>query len=409
MPSTGNTFAAFTEANYRRYALGNLLFQLGKQMVIVAVGWELYERTHSAMALGFIGLAQLIPVILLTLPAGHVADHYERRRVVIGAQGLMLLATIGLALLSWQHGPVMGFYVCLFLIGVGRAFNSPANAALLPQVVSVGNFTVNFQIASILGPALGGFLIAASHGASAVYAIDIVCILVYLLALFGIRTSHREAPVKKAMSLQTLGAGAAYVWSTPILLAAITLDMFAVLFGGAITLLPMYAKDILHVGPMGLGLLQAAPSLGAILMAFIIARYGEIRRSGHVLLWAVAGFGVVMVVFGLSRSLWLSLAMLFLSGVFDNVSVVIRQALVQLRTPDELRGRVSAINYVFIGASNELGGFESGLVAHFFGPVFSVVSGGIATLLVVLGTAAFAPSLRRMDRLHDEAASGSAG
>lgn len=403
-------YAALKEKNYLLYSIGNLFFQLGKMMLVVAVGWEIYERTHSSMALGYIGLAQVIPVILLTLIAGHVADQYDRRRVVIGSQVLMGLATAGLLALSYFNGSVLGMYVCLFFIGMGRSFNSPANAALLPQIVSEANFTnaitwssLNFQMASVLGPALGGFLIAVFHSAAPVYLIDLLCILLYLICLFWLKTTPREIP-KKAVTLKTMAAGLEYVWKTKIIFAAIALDMFAVLFGGAITLLPAYTKDILHVGADALGLLQAASSLGAILTALVIARLGEFRNSGILLLWCVAVFGVATIVFGLSEHFWLSFAMLFLLGAVDNVSVVIRQALVQLRTPDDMRGRVSAINYVFIGTSNELGGFESGLVANFFGPVFSVVSGGIATILVVIATAFMSPSLRNLDRLSEDPA-----
>ncbi|MGE0201707.1 MAG: MFS transporter [Candidatus Melainabacteria bacterium] len=404
-----DSFAALKEPDFARYAAGNFLFQFGKQMLVVAVGWQIYDITRSPMALGYVGLAQVIPVFLLTLHAGHTADHYNRRNVVLFSQVLMGLATLALLLLSVMHAPVWGWYVCLFLMGCGRAFYSPANAALVPQIVSTENFTnaitwssVNFQVASVLGPALGGLLIAWTGTASVVYGVDAACILCFAGLLLRIHPRTVVAP-KKDMTLKTLGAGLAYVRHNRIILAAITLDLFAVLFGGAITLLPVYARDILHVGPNGLGLLQAAPSLGAILMALIMARLGTMRKAGALLLWAVAGFGLATIGFGLSRLLWLSALMLFLTGLLDNISMVIRQALVQLRTPDAMRGRVSAINYVFIGASNELGGFESGLVAHWFGPVISVVSGGVMTIVTVILTACLFPALRRMDRLAEDA------
>lgn len=404
-----NTFAAFSESNFRNFAIGNFFFQLGKQMLVVAVGWEIYEKTHSVMALGYIGLAQVIPVFLLTLLAGHTADNYDRRKVLIGSQIGMGIATAGLCLLSYFQGPVWAMYGALLLLGSARAFNSPASSALLPQMVSAENFpnavtwsSMTFQLATVLGPTIAGFMIAANKVASPVYLADFACIVLFLVVLFLITPLQRDYE-KKAISLQSLGAGLKFVWTTRIILAAITLDLFAVLFGGAVSLLPVYAKDILHVGAHGLGLLQSAPAFGAITMAFFLARHGEMRQSGKVLLWTVVGFGLVIILFGLSQNFWFSTAMLFLSGMFDNISVVIRQALVQLKTPDAMRGRVSAINYVFIGASNELGGYESGLVANFLGPTFSVVSGGVATILTVIATAYIFPEIRQLDRLREPA------
>ncbi len=402
-------YGAFSEKNYLVYALGNLLGMMGKQMLVVAIGWDIYEKTHSAMALGFVGLAQFIPVMLLTLPAGHVVDHYNRRKVLIASQVLSVACVAGLLLASWRHAPVEWMYLFLLLLGVSRSFHSPAAAALVPQIVTTENFThavtlnsIAFQVACIVGPAIAGLMMAATHSAVPVYIADLACVLLFLLSLLIIRQLPGAAkPQRKAISWESMLAGIRFIRSTPIILSAITLDLFAVLFGGAVTLLPVYAKDILHAGPSGLGWLQAAPAIGAMLMGIYLSRFAEIRRSGPLLMWMVTGFGIATIVFGLSTHFWLSFAMLFLIGTFDNVSVVIRQALVQLRTPDEMRGRVSAINYMFIGASNELGGFESGLVAGLFGPVFSVVSGGFATILTVLVTGCIWPPLRALDRLHE--------
>ena len=387
--------------------MGSLISMMGRQMLSVAVGWEIYERTHSAMALGYIGLAQLLPVVLLVLPAGHVVDTRDRRKVLIAAQWVNVLATAGLFATSWWHGPVWLMYVWLALVGVGRAFHSPANAALLPQIVCASKFTnavtwgsINFQAAAILGPALGGLLIALFHQAAPVYLLDSLCCALFGLFLLGVKSSQQVVE-RKEMTLRSLGSGLSFVWNTRIILAAITLDMFAVLFGGAVALLPIFAKDILHVGPTGLGWLQTAPSLGAIITGLLLARRPNFRHSGQWLMATVIGFGLATVGFGLSRHFWLSFGMLFLTGAFDNVSVVIRQALVQLRTPDAMRGRVSAINYVFIGTSNELGGFESGLVAQWFGPLFSVVFGGFATILTVLFCGSLWPELRQLDRLQE--------
>jgi MFS family permease len=405
--------SALHEKNYLRYFLGSFVAMLGRQMLSVAVGWEMYEKTGSAMALGYIGLAQFLPVLLFTLPAGNLVDRLDRKNVLLWAQAIFLVATGGLFLNSILHGPAAIMYACLVLAGIGRAFHSPANAALIPQVVSERNFTnavtwgsINYQASSILGPTLGGAMIGILHNAAPVYLVEFLTCLIFVLVLF--RTESRPyTPTGSSMTWRSMLSGVDFVRKSPLILAAITLDMFAVLFGGAMALLPIYAKDILHVGPSGLGWMQAAPSVGAILMGFFLARQRELRKSGVLLLGSVIGFGIATIIFGLSRNFLLSLAMLFLTGVFDNVSVVIRQALVQLRTPDEMRGRVSAINYIFIGTSNELGGFESGLVAHWMGPVFSVVFGGFATIATVLGIAAIWPELRRLDYLHEKKASAS--
>jgi MFS family permease len=403
-PATDN---ALREKNFLIFSLGSFVSMLGRQMLAVAIGWDIYEKTHSALALGLVGLAQLLPVILLTLPVGHLVDNHDRRKVLIVAQIINAMATGGLIALSLFHGPVEAMYLCLFLAGIGRAFHSPANAALLPQVVSERNFTnavtwssIFFQAAAILGPALGGLLIGLRHDATLVYAIDCLSSVIFLGMLGWVKVRSLALP-KKAMTLKSMLSGLDFVIKTRLILAAITLDLFAVLFGGAVALLPIYAKDILHVGPSGLGWLQIAPSLGAIIMGFVLARCGNFRHSGKWLLYTVAGFGITTLIFGLSTHFWLSFLMLLLGGACDNVSVVIRQALVMLRTPDEMRGRVSAINYVFIGTSNELGGFESGTVAYYFGPVFSVVFGGFATVATVIATAILWPELRKLDWLHE--------
>jgi MFS family permease len=401
-------WGALGEPNFRLFSIGSLISMMGRQMLSVAVGWEIYERTNDPMALGCIGLAQLLPVVLLVLPAGHVVDTRDRRKVLMAAQWVNALATAGLIFTSVTGGPVWLMYVWLSLVGLGRAFHSPANAALLPEVVSEANFTnavtwgsINFQAASILGPALGGILIGIFQQAWPVYLMDFLCCMLFGLVLLLVKSRRQGAMPKKEMTLGSLASGLSFVRNTKIILAAITLDMFAVLFGGSVALLPIYAKDILHVGPSGLGWLQTAPSVGAILMGLMLARRPGFRQAGKWLMLTVIGFGLATIGFGLSRHFWLSFALLVLIGAFDNVSVVIRQALVQLRTPDAMRGRVSAINYVFIGTSNELGGFESGLMARYFGPVFSVVFGGLATIVTVLITGAIWPELRNMDRLEE--------
>lgn len=408
MAAESNTSSALSEKNFQRFFVGAFIAMMGRQMLSVAVGWGMYEKTHSAMALGYIGLAQFLPVLLLTLPAGHIVDQFDRKKVLLLAQIVFLFATSGLFLNSILSGPAAIMYLCLALAGVGRAFHSPSNAALLPQVVSEKNFTnavtwgsINYQASSILGPAVGGLMLAMFHQAAPVYLVEFCSCLSFLVVLlFTSRRPH--TPTRSTMTLKSMLSGVEFVRKTRIILAAITLDMFAVLFGGAMALLPIYAKDILHVGPSGLGLMQAAPSVGAIGMGFFLARRREFRKAGPVLMWAVIGFGLATIVFGLSKNFWLSIGMLLLMGVFDNVSVIIRQSLVQLRTPDAMRGRVSAINYVFIGTSNELGGFESGLLASWMGPIVSVVFGGFATIATVIGTALVWPELRQLDHLHEK-------
>jgi len=400
-------YAALQFGEYRYYLAGSLAVSVGSNMQSVAVGWELYERTNSAMALGWVGLVQALPIMLLALPAGQLADRLQRRRIVLVSQLIMALSSLGLAAVSYRQGPVAWMYWMLLLGAVGRAFQWPANQALMPQLVPKDTFSnavtwrsTAFQVASVGGPALGGLLIALRGRATSVYVIDAVLALVNFYCV-GALASRPVTPTGEAASMKTLIAGVRYVLRTKLILAAITLDLFAVLLGGAVALLPVYAKDILHVGPTGLGWLRAAPAAGACCMALSLSYLPPLQRAGRALLLAVTIFGVVTIAFGLSTWFWLSLLMLAISGAVDNISVVVRHSLVQLRTPDEMRGRVSAVNGVFISASNELGGFESGAVARFFGPVFSVVSGGIGTIVVVILATLAWPELRNLKRLGE--------
>ena len=403
----GGPYAALRSRDYRFFLGGRFLSVIGAQMLDVAIGWELYERTGSAMALGMVGLVQVLPIYLLVLPAGHAADRFDRRTVVSLSLLLLIACSLSLAAISYTGAPVALVYVCLFVVGVALAFHRPASAAMLPQLVPPQDFTnavtwssTGWQAASVIGPALGGAVIALAHRAGPVYLIDaglMTCFLACLAALQG-----RPAPRKReAMSVTAFLAGFRFVVREPVVFGAITLDLFAVFFGGAMTLLPVYAKDILHVGPDGFGWLRAAPAIGAVVVAFGLAHGGPLRRAGHTVLWAVAGFGVTTIIFGVSRWYPLSLAMMIAAGGFDMVSVVIRQTLVQVRTPDAMRGRVSAVNSLFIDTSNQLGGFESGATAAWFGPVWSVVGGGVATLLVVAGVARWWPALRRLRTLEE--------
>jgi MFS family permease len=412
LSSERDAYGALRLRDYRLFLIGHIVSVLGVQMQTVAVGWQLYEQTRSAWALGFVGLAQFTPMLCFALPAGQVADRYDRRKVLMGATLLAVVAAFGLAL-SAARGNVALIYACLFLSGTARAFQGPARSALVPQLVPRALFSnavswnvSAFELASLTGPALGGWLIALLHGAQWVYVLGGLGSVWYFSFLAAMTNKVYVATGtetnKASNNWQSLLAGFTYLWNTKALFAAISLDMFAVLLGGAVALLPVYAKDILHVGPTGLGWMQAMPSFGAISMALLTTHLPPLRKAGRTLLWAVAGFGLATIVFGLSRNYWLSLTMLFLMGALDNISVVVRHVLVQMLTPDEMRGRVSAVNGMFINASNELGRFESGALAALTTPVFSVVAGGIGTLLVVLSIAMLSPALRQYGALDSE-------
>ena len=387
------------------YLIGRLVASLGQQMLTVAVGWELYERTHAALALGLVGLTQMLPMVLFTLPAGHVADNHDRKRIIMLTNLVIACASLGLTLTSALAANVFWIYFCLFAAGTARTFLWPASSAFLPHLVSRRDFSRavtwssgSFQLSSVAGPAAGGALIALTHHAAPVYAFNAAAALICLALISFVRRRHTVA-VKEKMSARSLVVGFKFVFASPIILGTITLDLFAVLLGGATALLPVYAKDILKAGPTGLGFLQAALPAGSLLCALILAHRPPLQKAGRTMLLAVAGFGLATIGFGFSRWFWLSLLTLFVCGAMDNISVVVRHTLVQLLTPDEKRGRVSAVNSLFIGTSNELGGFESGVVAYLLGPVISVVSGGIGTILVVIAVAAIWPEIRKYGRL----------
>jgi MFS family permease len=398
-------YAILQNRNFLLYLTGRLVASLGQQMLIVAVGWELYERTHSALALGLVGLTQMLPMLLFTLPSGHLADSYDRKRIILSMNLLIACSSLGLAVISAYRLEVVWTYLCLLCAGTARTFLWPASAAFMPQLVSRQSFskavtwnTGGFHLSSVVGPAAGGSLIALTHSAATVYSLNAFASLTCLTLLIFVR-NRQVVPIREKMTLTSLIAGFKFVFASRVILGTITLDLFAVLLGGATTLLPVYAKDILHTGPSGLGLLQAALPLGALLMAFILAHRPPMQRAGRALLWSVAAFGLATIGFGLSTAFWFSFLMLFVAGAMDNVSVVVRHTLVQLLTPDEKRGRVSAVNSLFIGTSNELGGFESGFVAHWFGPVFTVVAGGFGTIAVVIAIALLWPEIRKYGRL----------
>ena len=398
-------YKALRSRDFRLLLAGRFITSFGNEMLTFAIAWELWLRTRSAFALGLVGLVQVVPVILLSLPAGHVADQHNRRRIVLLTQAAFALCSLGLGLLSFYRGPLVLIYACLLGFGIARAFNDPAASTLVPETVPTELFTSaatwtssSWQLASIAGPAAAGVIVAVWNKVTIIYLFDAAAALTFILLLKLIK-GRPLALARKAATMASLLEGLRFMRTTKVILAAITLDMFAVLFGGAVALLPIYATDILKVGAQGLGIMRAAPSVGAILMAFLVAHRPPFRRAGKTLLLAVAGFGVATIVFGLSKQFWLSVAMLTLLGGLDNISVIIRSTLLLTFTPDEMRGRTAAVNSIFISTSNELGAFESGTAAALFGPIIAVVAGGIGTILVVLAVARAWPEMRNLRTL----------
>lgn len=405
--ANGDPYAVLRNRDFLLYLIGRFIASLGSQMLVVAVGWELYERTHAALALGLVGLTNVLPMFLFTLPAGHFADNHNRKHIIVWTTGVMALASVALAVCSALRAPTALIYAALFVAASARTFHWPASASFLPQLVSRRLFpravawsTGSFQLSSVAGPAAGGAIIALTQHPAWVYGLHAAA-LVVCLTLVGLVHYQRAPMAREPISLASLAAGFRFVFSTRIIFGIITLDLFAVLLGGATALLPVYAKDILHAGPAGLGVLQAALPAGSLVTALFLA-HRPLEKAGRALLWAVAGFGLATVGFGFSTWFLCSWLLLFVCGATDQISVLVRHTLVQLLTPDEKRGRVSAVNSLFIGTSNELGGFESGFVAHWLGPVFAVVSGGIGTILVVLAVAWIWPEIRRYGRLDTE-------
>lgn len=407
-PQRHDAYGALRSPNYRLFAAGFLISSTGLQMLGIAVGWEVYERTGDALMLGWIGIARALPVILLALPAGHLIDTFDRKRVLILTQIVFAFVIAGLAVASYVKAPLWITYTLLTASGCARVFNGPSRATLLPLIVPKDQFhnatawnSGVFQLSATAGPVIAGFMLADLGVAWPVYASTSVACLVFAFLAEGLRPRESSRNLDR-WSFASVTAGTSHLWREKTILAAIALDLLAVLLGGATALMPIFAKDILKADATVLGYLRAAPFVGAFLMALWLAHRPPFRRAGPALLWSVAAFGAAMIVFGFSRNLWLSLAALFFAGAVDNISVVIRHVLVQVRTPEHLRGRVSSVNSVFIESSNELGGFESGLVARLYGPVVSVVSGGIGTLLVVAGVASAIPQIRSLKRLDEE-------
>jgi MFS family permease len=403
--------AAFQFSGFRLYQIARFSIVFCTEMQSVAVGWQVYEITKRPLDLGLTGLVQFLPGVLLFLLAGHAADLFDRRKLLTvcyagyGLSSALLLAVTLLFQLLHRAETVGAIFSILFLVGVVRSFSMPASRALLPQLVPEDQFqgavawnSGIFQGATILGPALGGLLYALSRGPALVYAVALLAAIFSVLTTLRIRIERRPRP-REPFTLKTVLVGFRYIWTHKLVLGSISLDLFAVLLGGAVALLPVYAKEILHAGPWGLGLLRSAPGIGAGAMALLIAYKPIRRRAGATMLWCVGGFGVFTMVFGFSKSLPLSLISLLFVGAADMVSVVVRGVLIQLDTPDEMRGRVNAVDMIFIGASNELGEFESGLTAQWLGAVPAVVFGGLGTILVVGLWAWLFPELRKADKL----------
>ena len=391
------------QRQFMRFWLARIFGVSAHQMLMLAISWHMYELTGSAWDLGLVGLFQFIPALVMALPAGHVIDRLHRGRIFATCMLVLALVAVVLGVATWQAQASRELiFVVAWVLGVTRAFQMPAQQAITPLLVpkhlfqrAIALSSTGVEVSVIGGPAIGGVLYLS--GALTVYSVCAVLFTLSMLLTLWVRYEHVVR--RNSLSWQSLFAGVAFVWERKVLLGAISLDLFAVLLGGATALLPIFARDILHVGPDGLGLLRAAPAAGALCMSIIITRWPIQRQVGYKLLAAVAVFGLASSVFGISDSFVLSLAALAVTGAADNISVVTRLTLMQLETPDEMRGRVAAVNGVFIGASNELGEFESGLTAALWGPVASVVAGGVGTVLIAVSWLKLFPALARRDKL----------
>jgi MFS family permease len=402
--------AALRYPNFLLFQFARFLLVCGLEMQSVAVGWQIFEITRRPLDLGLVGLVQFLPGLLLFLAGGHVADRFDRRYVLLACYSSFTLCTLALLAIT-MHGlrGVGAIYGVMLLIGLIRVFNGPAAQAFAPLLVPASVFpnaaawgSSIFNTATILGPVIGGVLYALRGTPVNVYETAAAALATSALLVARIRLPHGAQQISGRRDLRSLLGGLQYVWSNKLILAATTLDLFAVLLGGATALLPVFAREILHAGPRGLGILRASPGVGAAVMAISIACFPLRRRAGVRMLVCVAAFGVATVIFAVSRNLYLSVAALFIVGATDMVSVIVRSTIVQLTTPDAMRGRVSAVNMLFIGASNEFGQFESGITAQWMGTVPAVIAGGVGTILVVALWSWLFPALRRVDRLTQE-------
>jgi MFS family permease len=397
---------AFTYPSFVLYQTARFFIVLATEMQAVAIGWQVYDITRRSLDIGLIGLAQFLPGILFFLVSGHTADRFDRRTVLTtGYAGFAVCSALLLAITVWGMHSVYPIYAVTVLVGVVRSFNAPASRAILPALVPEEHFhsafawgATIFEAATILGPAVGGLIYAAFRGPASVYAAAMTTAAIASFSMVGVKPRFRPRP-RAPFNWHTVVAGMHYIWREKLVLGSISLDLFAVLLGGAVALLPAYARDILKTGPWGLGLLRCSPAIGAAVMAILLAYRPLRRRIGVKMLWCVAAFGAFTIVFAVSRSLVFSMLALIMVGATDMVSVVVRGVLIQLATPDEMRGRVNAVDMIFIGASNELGAFESGLTARLFGNVPACVIGGVGAILVTGLWAWMFPELRNADQL----------
>jgi MFS family permease len=400
-------YAAWRVRDFQLYSVSWFLLVFAKQVETVAVGIHVYYRTENALYLGLVGLVQALPIILLAIVGGQLADRFNRRYVILCTYSLSVLSAAGLTVTAFLEWPIWWMYLFLGLGAIGYALGGASRSSILPQLVSAEIFsnaiTWNssiFHIASMTGPALGGLMVDWDKRTVAAFACVMILRMFSLLGIAFVRNRPQSEPME-TISLENVLAGIRFVWNAKLILATITLDLFAVLLGGFTYLLPVIVKDILKVSESWVGYLRATEAVGAVFVALVIAHAPPMRRAGQRMLWAVTGFGVATIVFGLSTSCWLSLLMMFFIGALDNISVVVRHTLVQMLTPDSMRGRVSAVNNIFIVASNDIGGVESGLTAWLFGAVISVVGGGIGTILVVIASALIWPQILTIGSLQD--------
>jgi len=395
--------------DFRLFLSFRFFMTIAAQMQSIIVGWQVYELTHDPLSLGLIGLAEALPFISVALYAGHIADRFNRKKIILWFDFLFLFASGLLLLITYHKTGIIGkfgvlpIYLCVAISGIARAFLYPATIALMAQVVPRSLYTnsstwnsTTWHVAAITGPAIGG-MVYGFFGVKVAYMTVIMSMLVSVVLLSIIRSRPVPAIDEKETLIQRLSNGIRFVFSNQLLLGAMALDMFAVLFGGAVAMLPVFAAEVLKVGPEGLGLLRASPMVGAVLMSVVLAYRPPVVRAGRLLMIGVAGFGLSIICFALSKNFFLSMGLLALSGMFDNISVVIRSATMQLVTPDEMRGRVASVNSIFIGSSNEIGSFESGVAAKLMGLIPSVIFGGLMTLGIVGVTAKWAPKLRNLN------------
>lgn len=415
-----NPYSSLKSIDFRRYIASRFFITLAVQIQGVVVAWQIYDATKDPLSLGLIGLTEALPAISIALFAGYISDIANRKTIIQVSLVLLLFCSISLWFLTLNINSFVytkGFssilktsgtipvYTVIFISGIARGFLSPSASAFMPQIVAKDQYanaatwaSITWQTAAVAGPAIGG-LLYGFYGITTAYLVDLIFVLISILFISLVPPKHSKTTISHEPLFKSLKSGISFVFKNQIILGSISLDLFAVLFGGAVALLPIFANDILKVGPEGLGLLRSAPSVGAVTMALFLAYFPPHNNTGRNLLISVAGFGMSMILFALSTNFYLSLFLLVLSGMFDNVSVVIRSTIIQLLTPNNMRGRVSSINSIFIGSSNEIGAFESGVTAKLLGVIPSVVIGGTLTLIVVAISAKLSPRLRKL-HLH---------